>query len=114
MRRKTNLPRVPRRRSRLRFLMPSFQYRALQADGVIAEGQIEAGGRQEAFRQIEERGLRPIRLAESNGNGARSAVAKKPASEPTTEPKPASLANLKLSFGSGTKVSARLLENFTR
>src|ERR1051325_3988360 len=45
--------------------MPSFQYKALQADGTIAEGEIEAGGRQEAFRGMEARGLRPIRLAEA-------------------------------------------------
>ena len=44
--------------------MPVFQYRALQGDGAIAEGQIEAGGRQEAFRQMEGRGLKPISLAE--------------------------------------------------
>jgi len=45
--------------------MPVFQYRALQADGKSADGQLEAGGRQEAFRQMEEKGLRPISLAES-------------------------------------------------
>src|SRR5438093_10401244 len=44
--------------------MPTFQYRALQSDGTIAEGRLEAGGRQEAFRQMEGRGLRPISLAE--------------------------------------------------
>src|SRR5204862_526120 len=44
--------------------MPVFQYRALQGDGAIAEGRIEAGGRQEAFRQMEGRGLKPISLAE--------------------------------------------------
>ena len=57
--------------------MPSFQYRALQPNGVIAEGEIEAGGRQEAFRQMEGRGLRPISLAERNGaNGAVKSPAK--------------------------------------
>jgi type II secretory pathway component PulF len=44
--------------------MPVFQYKALQAAGGIAEGQIEAGGRQEAFRQMEEKGLKPISLSE--------------------------------------------------
>ena len=29
--------------------MPTFQYKALQADGTIAEGQLEAAGRQERF-----------------------------------------------------------------
>jgi len=46
--------------------MPNFQYRGLQQDGVVAEGVIEAGGRQEAFRLLEERGLTPLNLAEDN------------------------------------------------
>jgi type II secretory pathway component PulF len=94
--------------------MAVFQYRALQGDGTIAEGEIEAGGRQEAFRQMEGRGLRPIRLAERNGgNGKpRNASQKQSAdisSETSSEP-----AALKLSFGGSNKISARLLENFTR
>src|SRR5204863_1344234 len=99
--------------------MPSFQYRALQADGTIAEGEIEAGGRQEAFRHMEERGLRPIRLAESGaGNGKQKSPARKPAKESAGEPAKAAKASgsplsLKLSFGGATKVSARMLENFT-
>jgi type IV pilus assembly protein PilC len=102
-------------RSQARFLMPSFQYRALQPDGMIAEGEIEAGGRQEAFRQIEDRGLRPIRLAENNHvNGARKAPAKKAATEPAGESKPGTASALKLSFGGSTKISGRMLENFTR
>src|SRR5262245_36351926 len=94
--------------------MPSFQYRALQADGIIAEGEIEAGGRQEAFRQIEERGWRPIRLAETNGNGARKPTPKKPAGDSSGESKAPAAPALKLSFGGSMKISARMLENFTR
>src|SRR5436190_1479306 len=94
--------------------MPSFQYKALQPNGVVAEGEIEAGGRQEAFRQIEDRGLRPIRLAESNGNGARKAPPRKASPEPATEVKPAPSGGLKLSFGTSTRISGRILENFTR
>ncbi len=94
--------------------MPSFQYKALQADGPIAEGEIEAGGRQEAFRNMEARGLRPIRLAESaavNGAGR----AKKPAREANAEAKTnGAPAKLKLSLGTANKVSARMLETFTR
>jgi len=44
--------------------MSVFQYRAIQADGTIAEGRLEAGGRQEAYRQLEGRGLNPVSLAE--------------------------------------------------
>jgi type IV pilus assembly protein PilC len=47
--------------------MPVFQYKAFEAGGGVAEGVIEAGGRQEAFRQMEEKGLRPISLAEKAG-----------------------------------------------
>src|SRR5258706_9312719 len=93
--------------------MPSFQYRALQPNGAIAEGEIEAGGRQEAFRQIEERGLRPIRLAESQRvNGTPKPAPKKPSPEP--QPDAPTAAPLKLSFGSSNKISGRILENFTR
>lgn len=78
--------------------MPLFQYKALQANGAVAQGQIEAAGRAEAFRQMEAQGLRPINLAESrNGNG-------KAASAPAAP---------KLSLGGG-KISAKMLENFTR
>jgi type II secretory pathway component PulF len=44
--------------------MPLFFYKALQADGAMAEGELEAAGRQEAFQQISGRGLRPVSLAE--------------------------------------------------
>ena len=43
--------------------MPLFDYKALQLDGAIAQGQLEAAGRAEAFRQMEGLGLRPISLA---------------------------------------------------
>ncbi len=44
--------------------MPVFTYKALQTDGLFAEGQLEAAGRQEAFRQMEGLGLRPVSLSE--------------------------------------------------
>jgi len=76
--------------------MPAFQYKAVQADGSIAEGQIEAGGRQEAFRQMAERGLRPVSLAEKAAKAGKTDAAV-----------PA------FNFKSD-KVSSRDLENFTR
>ena len=101
--------------------MPVFQYRALQTDGAIAEGELEAGGRQEAFRQLEGRRLRPIKLAERNGNGAKGAngSAKKASTpapkEAPVESKPAgSPLSLLLSLGGAKRISARMLENFTR
>jgi type IV pilus assembly protein PilC len=83
--------------------MPVFQYKALQADGKAAEGQLEAGGRQEAFRQMEEKGLRPISLAERSGaagpgkNGASAAPA----------------GGISFKFQS-KRVTPRMLESFTR
>ena len=82
--------------------MALFEYRALQADGVVGEGQLEAAGRQEVFRQMEGRGLRLVSLSE------------KAASESATVlGLPASLDSLQLRFKS-QKISARALENFTR
>lgn len=76
--------------------MALFQYKALQLNGTIAEGRIEAGGRQDAFRQIEGRGLRPISLSES------AATQSEKKSVPMELP------------WKSTKVSSRMLENFTR
>jgi type II secretory pathway component PulF len=87
--------------------MPTFVYKALQSDGAIAQGQLEAGGRPEAFRQIEGRGLRPISLSEqtvrSGKNGA--ATAETPAHKSSSP---------LLSLQTAQRVSARALENFTR
>ena len=45
--------------------MALFDYRALQLDGAITEGNLVAEGRQDAFRQMEGKGLKPISLAEA-------------------------------------------------
>lgn len=82
--------------------MPLFNYKALQADGAIAQGQLEAAGRPEAFRHMEVLGLRPISLAEK-------AVAQ-PATNGAAKP---GLGSLSLKLGS-EKISGRALENFTR
>jgi type II secretory pathway component PulF len=87
--------------------MPSFLYKALQADGAITQGRLEAGGRQEAFRQIESRGWRPISLSEQAERHTPSAS---PATEPNHPPSPTT----RLTFGSTQRISARALENFTR
>jgi type II secretory pathway component PulF len=93
--------------------MAVFQYRAIQRDGSISEGKLEAGGRQEAFRQIESLGLRPITLAEHKNGKVNGKIPAKPASKPKAENAPAN-PGLKLQLGGGTKISARVLENFTR
>ena len=81
--------------------MPVFQYKALLADGAVAEGVLEAAGRQEAFRQMEGRGLRPITLAEKAAGKAEKPADALAAGSPS------------LGFKSD-KISARMLENFTR
>src|SRR5213594_2519165 len=64
--------------------MPTFTYKALGADGKIAEGQIEAGGRADAFRQIESQSLRPISLKEGINGKAKSLASKPPTTTANT------------------------------
>jgi type II secretory pathway component PulF len=78
--------------------MPTFQYKALAANGSMAVGEIEAAGRAEAFRQMEAQGLRPINLSEAKNGGGKSASSPAPA---------------KPMFGA-KKITPRMLENFTR
>lgn len=83
--------------------MPVFTYKALQTNGLFAEGQLEAAGRQEAFRQMEGLGLRPVSLAEkaAKTNGTPSGLS---VSLPVSLP-----------FGKNSKkITPRALENFTR
>lgn len=84
--------------------MPLFQYRALQADGTMAEGSLEAGGRQEAFRQMEGRGLKPVSLSEKKGTATAAKSDNSSAATPAAK---------SFSFG-GKKVTPKMLENFTR
>ena len=82
--------------------MPLFDYKALQLDGAVAQGQLEAAGRAEAFRQMEGLGLRPISLAERAVAAAKNNGATTPAG-----------GGFSLKLG-GDKISPRELENFTR
>jgi type II secretory pathway component PulF len=82
--------------------MPVFQYKALQANGTIAEGTLEAPGRQEAFAQMTGLGLRPVSLAEKMGRAAEKNGAAT-----------GSLASIQL-FKKTDRIPARALENFTR
>ena len=47
--------------------MPVFEYKALEANGAPAHGKLEAGGRQDAMRLLEGKGLTPIRVTEADG-----------------------------------------------
>lgn len=78
--------------------MAIFEYKALKANGASTEGRIEAGGRQEALRLVEEKGLRPLRLSE---------LAKPPVSSAP--------AAVRAKWGLRSKrVSFEALEDFTR
>ncbi|MEA3188692.1 MAG: type pilus assembly protein PilC [Chthoniobacter sp.] len=82
--------------------MAVFEYRALQPNGTIAEGRLDAGGRQEAVRIMEERGLTPVKLSETDG-----------------APEKKSAAGFKLPakgqlFGVSKRVPFAALEDFTR
>lgn len=79
--------------------MPTFSYRALQSNGAIAEGVLDAPGRPDALRQIETLGLRPVQVSEKAAAGAKNGAG--------------SAANFSFKFES-RKVSAKALENFTR
>jgi type II secretory pathway component PulF len=85
--------------------MPTFSYKALKADGKIAEGVLDAPGRPDALRQIETLGLRPVNVAEKAAKGSKAAKN----GAPTTS----SPAAVSFKLG-GKKVSAKELENFTR
>jgi type II secretory pathway component PulF len=80
--------------------MPQFAYKAMAADGLLSEGFLDASNRTEAMRQVEGRGLRPIKLSES----AAAAPAKKSAASGPGAP--AAVAK--------GKITPRMLENFTR
>ncbi|HOX57799.1 MAG TPA: type II secretion system F family protein [Candidatus Paceibacterota bacterium] len=82
--------------------MPLFQYKALQANGAMIEGHLEASDRQGAFSQMAGLGLRPVSLSEKASTGTAGGFAL-----------PNSLAYLSFRKRS-TKVSGRELENFTR
>ncbi|HEV2320465.1 MAG TPA: type II secretion system F family protein, partial [Verrucomicrobiae bacterium] len=79
--------------------MPTFSYRALQTNGAIAEGVLDAAGRPDALRQIETLGLRPVHVSEKAGAAAKNGAPAAPAFSFKFESK---------------KVPAKALENFTR
>ena len=81
--------------------MPTFAYKALQTDGKMAEGVLDAAGRPDALRQIETLGLRPVNVAET------AAKAGKKGAAATASPAAA------IHFGR-KHVSGKELENFTR
>jgi len=77
--------------------MPSFAFKAVSAEGQITEGAMDAPGRQEALRQLQQRGLQPVRLDE----------------KPSVTLKSSKPAAMSLRFAR-KKVTRKELENFMR
>jgi len=96
--------------------MPQFSYKAMQLDGALVEGLIDASNRHEAMRQVEVRGLKPIRLAEAAATaaGAPARAAGGGAATAEAGPGPGEAPGFQLSFAQPRKVTGRMLENFTR
>lgn len=76
-----------------------FEYRAIEPKGTVVTGNLQAEGRQDAFRQLEAKGLRPLKLAETNAATA------------ATKDNEKKGWNLELR---SNKITARMLEDFTR
>jgi type IV pilus assembly protein PilC len=85
--------------------MPQFAYKAMQHNGVLTEGILDASNRQDAMRQVEGRGLKPIKLSESAAASGKKPAAKAEASGGGKV--------MSISFGK-PKITPRMLENFTR
>ena len=82
-------------------IMPTFSYRALQSNGAIAEGVLDAPGRPDALRQIETLGLRPVHVSEKAAAAAKNGAA--------------AAGSLPFNFKfESKKVPAKALESFTR
>src|SRR5882757_3607883 len=94
--------------------MPQFAYKALQNDGGLTEGFLDASNRQEAMRQVEGRGLRPIKLAESVNGAAAKKTAISSAKSNGSSDAPAAGGLGGFSLGGKRKITPRMLENFTR
>ncbi|HWB59377.1 MAG TPA: type II secretion system F family protein [Chthoniobacteraceae bacterium] len=93
--------------------MPVFEYKALKSDGGSTNGRIDAGGRKDAMRMIEDLGLTPLKLVEmGEGNGSKPASKQAPSSPAAATPLKGA-AGLKLNFNSN-KVTFAALEDFTR
>lgn len=100
--------------------MPVFSYKALRPDGALAEGEIDAGSRPDAFRQMEGLGLRPVSLKErtngatANPRASRNAASRNTTPAPQAPPSPTPTKPNTPLFGGKGRINSRILENFTR
>ncbi|MDA7680664.1 type II secretion system F family protein, partial [bacterium] len=52
--------------------MASFEYKAVQSDGTMTQGTLDAGGRAEALRQIQNLGMKAVKVTEATSNAAKT------------------------------------------
>ncbi|NNC88758.1 MAG: type II secretion system F family protein [Akkermansiaceae bacterium] len=57
--------------------MASFAYKALEGNGSVTTGEIDANDRGEALRILDRKGLQPVKLTQKSGGGAAAAPAAK-------------------------------------
>ena len=88
--------------------MPQFAYKAMQHDGVLTEGFLDANNRHEAMRQVESRGLRPIKLAESVVAPAKHSSTAHPSDKTAASGGAAPSAGFTLSLGGKPKITPRM------
>jgi len=96
--------------------MPAFAYKALESNGALVEGTIEAGGRQQALQQIEGKGLRTVRLTEKASSPASAKPAGRTSRDDAANSTAAGAAGegKAWAFPQSGRITARMLENFTR
>jgi type II secretory pathway component PulF len=67
------------------FHMPSFTYKAVNKQGAVSQGELDAADRSDAIRVLDKKGLQPINLKESTSAAVKQ---KSPTKSPTDQPKP--------------------------
>jgi type II secretory pathway component PulF len=57
--------------------MAVFEYKIIQPNGAVAEGRLDANGKQDALRLMEDRGWTPLRVVETTGKSSSQSSTKK-------------------------------------
>lgn len=89
--------------------MAVFEYKALKSNGTSTAGRVDAGGRKDAMRMIEDLGLTPLRLVEMDGGNGQA----KSQSSSSNGSQAKRATGFKMELGS-KRVSFAALEDFTR
>ena len=62
--------------------MAVFIYKAVSGSGAVTTGELEAGDRGDALRQLDRKGLQPVKLTQSTASGRKEEKKGKPAGKP--------------------------------